>query len=320
MKNIILVFAFVHIFFLSFSQSYFKIIDKDTQKPMNEYGLEIISDQYEGFATLIGTRNPEIYTFRTWGGYSRDNFSGNLYLSANKATHMPVWISIDIKSLDTLVVELKKDPNYRHYDSELFSEICGERVYKSYSPRPLRSWSDLPLKASEAVKEKLVQMIGDANFRKLYISSIFEHRGDVKVALANAGYFKKGEKKYDICLTLSEPSAGLGKYSFNIFVTESGVILSHPRLPFGFNFLGEMSEWDFLSKSELKEVVKKYDKELVKIKPSFRLLDRADAFVWEYEEILETDERGITKFKLTSFDATTGELVQVLFLEKIVFF
>ncbi len=318
MKSLLLVFAFFPICSFVYSQSYFRIVDKETREPLKDYGLELISDKYEGFATLVGTIDPEIYTYQTWGGYSSDNYSGNLYLSANKATHMPSWIPIDISSTDTLLVELVKDPNYVENDSELSYALCGERVYQSYSPRPLRRWSDLPLKASEAVKEKLVWMIGESNFRRLYISSIFEHKGDAKVGLANEDYFKTEEKKYDICLSLSDPSAGLGMYSTNLFVTESGVILSHPKLPFDFGFSGEKRNWEFLSKIELEKAVRKCDRKLLELKPEFRFLDAANVFVWEYKEVVGSDDRGLTKFKYTSFDAITGELVGVIFIENIV--
>lgn len=303
-----------------FSQSYFRLIDKVSGEFLNSYGSEIIQDGYLNFAQLNHEKGKEVLKYIRWSDDPIEFSNHEFFLSVNRFEYLPVWIPIDLAQKDTLDVFLDPDQNYVSSKTELHHNICGEPIYRKYYPKPLRSWSDLPLEVEMSVKEKLLKSIGSDLFNKLYISSIYEYEGTKMNEAEGRLLYPDGEKGYRICLSFSDIDAGVAQYSSDFFVNKNGQISKMPAFP-NWNqgaLFGQIKK-ELMPFEKIEEIVEKDGSVNLEVSNStFEFYQRANTFSWVFKEITGKSEEGFQMSKSTYFDAVSGKLLAVLYDESLV--
>lgn len=299
------------------SQSFFRLIDKNTGAFLKAYDAEIIQDGYINFSSLRET-STEVLSIAA--PYSDLQVTGkhSYYLSVERRDYLPIWLEIDYFSKDTLDVLMERDPDYKEEQKGLHFNWGGVPIMTAYYPRPFRSWEYLPDEVEEKIKANLIRRIGEKAFEKLYISTAHEFDTDLMNRLGVKNSYPSGSKSYRICLSFSDPEKGIAQYTTETVYLDNGTQVVAPKLPHFNGFRnGDFSDWKFLGLEEIKKSVQeKFSDQSDLSNPKFEYYPRADTFSWVFEMDLGKDEMGWNIIRSIQLDAFSGDLLAVFYDKK----
>ena len=297
-----------------FGQSYFKFIDKESGKEVSGYDAEIILNGYLNYAPLQSAKNGVHFikgTFRDIIPSEKNRF----FLSIDKQEYFPVWVEIDLASKDTLLVELEMDPNYQGEQKELFHNWGGTPIMREYYPKPFRRWEEIPLEASEKIKNVLLMKVGDQPFSKIYISTAHIFETDRLKELGIPNNYAPHTTSYRICFSFSDPENGIAQYTTEGVFLDNGAVVVAPKFPQ--NQMWESDEkktWKLKSLAEIKKkIIEEFGESFAEIKPRFEFYPRGNAFSWVFSKEIGKTSRGETKSQEVYLDAISGEILAVFY-------
>ena len=303
------------------AQSFFKILDKESGATINYPNAELVQDGFINFAGISLRSSKEVFSYTPWSDQPLEKSNHQFFLSINHSKYLPEWIEVDLMKSDTLTVLLRPDPNQNGLGKEAIYQNCGEPIYKKYYPRPFREWEDLPKELLEKVETKLLDAFGPGLLKQLYLSSIYRFVADEMNQAEGRIVYQPGEVGYRICLSYSNPKAGISQYSSDFYVNSSGHISKLPNFP-NINLRPSFSKGiDLLDFSELKKKVELDGEiDLEKSNSDFQYFARSNSFVWVFTQIMKENKNGIQSSKSVYYDAETGRKLAIFFDENEFFY
>jgi len=315
--RILLFLLFVGVSISVQSQSYFRLIDKETGAFLKSYDAEIIQDGYINFSSLRGIGS-EVFSIAPPYSELQTKGQHRYFLSIEKRDYMPLWMEIDYSSPDTLDVFLEKDPNFKEDEKGLHFNWCGVPIMRSYYPKPFRRWEDMPVDIAEKIKATIIERIGQLAFEKLYISTAHEFDTDLMNRLGVKNSYPAGTKSYRICLSFSDPQKGIAQYTTEAVYLDNGTQVVMPKLPHIYGMKDDdFSNWNFLELGKIKLTVQeKFSDQLNLDSPKFEYYPRLNTFSWVFEKDLGKDSKGWSIIRSIQIDAFSGDLLAVFYDKK----
>lgn len=303
------------------SQSFFKFVDSETKKSVSRYDAEVIRNGYLNFA-FIGKKDSDVYFLqpidRDYNPKPEDAF----FLSIDKQNYYPVWIEVDLKSKDTLLVQLEPDPNYRGEEKGLFYSWCGIPVMQKYYSKPFRQWDEIPEQTSKEIKLEMEHRLGKEAFSKVYISNAHIFETDRMTELGIPHNYPPGTISYRICFSFSDPEKGISQFTADGVFMRDGSVIKVPLLPqYELWKSTQENSWNVLSIEEIKiKALDEFGKSILEKDPSFQVYSRGNTFTWVFSQDLGRSPNGATLIKEIHYDAFSGEILAVFNDKRMIFY
>lgn len=303
------------------SQSFFKFVDSETKNSVSEYDAEVIRNGYLNFA-FIGKKENDVYFLQPIDRDYIPKPEDTFFLSIDKQNYYPKWIEVDLKSKDTLLVELELDPNFRREEKGLYYNWCGTPVLRKYYPKPFRQWGEIPEKASKEIRLEMEHQLGKEAFSKLYISNAHIFETDRMTELGIPHNYPPGTTSYRICFSFSDPQKGISQYTADGVFMDDGSIIKAPLFPQHELWKSaQENSWDVLSIEEVKiKALEEFGKSILEKEPSFHFYSRGNTFTWVFLQDLGRSPNGATLIKEIHYDAFSGEVLAIFNDKRIIFY
>lgn len=297
-----------------FGQSYFKFIDKESGQEISGYDAEIVLNGYINYAHLESAKNGVHFIKGTYIDIKPSD-KNRFFLSIDKREYFPAWVEIDLASKDTLSVEIEMDPNFQGEQKGLFHNWGGNPILREYYPKPFRKWEEIPLEASEKIKDVLLMKVGDQAFSKIHISTAHIFETDRLKELGVPNNYAPHTTSFRICFSFSDPENGIAQYTTESVFLDNGAVVVAPKFPQHLMWESdEKKTWALKSQAEINQkLIEEFGESFAGIQPRFEFYPRGNAFSWVFSKEIGKTPKGKTKSQEVYLDAISGEILAVFY-------